>query len=379
MRLTETQQAIRDTVAAFSRDRIAPNAIQWEADGRYPVELFTELAQLGLMGMTAPEAFGGTEADYVSYALALMEIAAGDGGLSTVISVHNAPAIACLLQSGSQAQKERFLPDMCAGRSIGAFALTETDAGSDASAIRTRAERSGSGYVLNGTKQFITSGRIGGVAIVFAVTNVEAGKRGLSAFVVPTDTAGFEVDKVEHKLGQRASDTCALRFVDMAVGEDQLLGREGDGYKIALANLETGRIGIAAQSVGMARAALEKAVVYARERRSFGKAIIEHQAVGFRLADLAARLAAAEALVLAAAARKDAGERCLSEASMAKLFASETAEAVCSGALQTLGGYGYLEEFGIAIIYRDVRVCQIHEGTSDILRMVIARGLRADR
>ncbi|MGZ5925539.1 MAG: acyl-CoA dehydrogenase family protein [Rhizomicrobium sp.] len=375
----ETQRAIQDTVREFAQDRIRPKARVFEAAGGYPTSLFTELASLGLMGMTVPEEMGGTGADTVSYALALMELAAADGALSTIVSIQNSLVAAALVRHGNAAQQKRFLPALVSGHCIGAFALTEADAGSDAAAIRCRATKQASGYVLNGTKQFITSGRIAGLAIVFAVTDPGAAKRGISAFLVPTDRPGYHVDKVEHKLGQAASDTCALRFADLFLENELRLGEEGAGYAIALANLEAGRIGIAAQSVGMARAALELATGYARDRKSFGKPIIQHQAVGFRLADLAARLEAAHQLVLHAAALKDAGLPCLTEASMAKLVASEMAEAVCSGAIQTLGGYGYLEEFGLAKIYRDVRVCQIYEGTSDIQRLVIARALERDR
>ena len=282
-----------------------------------------------------------------------------------------------MLRFGSPAQQARFLPDLIAGKGTGAFALTEADAGSDASALRTRALKVDGGWRLNGGKQFISSGRIAKLAIVFAVTDSAAGKRGISGFIVPTETAGYVVDKVEHKLGQAASDTCAIRFDDVFVPEDLVLGAPGEGYRIALSNLEAGRIGIAAQCIGMADAALEIAVRYARERTSFGQPIIEHQAVGHRLAGLAARLEAARQLVLHAAAVKDTGASCLNEASMAKLVASEVAEEVASGAIQTLGGYGYLEEYGVAKIYRDVRVCQIYEGTSDIQRMVIARSLVA--
>ncbi len=375
MLLTETQTLIRDSVRDLAQNEIAPHAQTWEEAGAYPEAVFQQLAELGLLGMTAPETYGGAEADYVSYALALMELAAGDGGLSTVVSVHNAPVIAAILKDGNAAQKDRFLPELCAGNYIGAFALTEAGAGSDASALRTRAVRDGDHYVIDGSKQFITSARIAGLTLVFAVTDPSAGKKGLSAFIVPRGTPGFSIAKVEHKLGQKASDTCALNFDAMRVPAELRLGEEGMGYRIALANLETGRIGIAAQSVGMAQAALDIAIAYAKERASFGKPIIQHQAVGFRLADLAARLEAARQLVLHAASLKDAGLPCLTEASMAKLIASETAEAVCSGAIQTLGGYGYLEEYRVAKIYRDVRVCQIYEGTSDIQRMVIARSL----
>lgn len=373
--LTDTQIAVRDTVRDFAQAKIRPHSAAYETSGGYPSGLFVELASLGLLAMTAREEEGGAGADYVSYALSLMELAAADGALSTIVSIQNSLIVGGLLKDGSPEQKARFLPDLVAGRAIGAFALTEPDAGSDAAALRTRATRVPGGYRLNGAKQFITSGKIAKLAIVFAVTDPDAGKRGLSAFLVPTDRPGYVVDKVEHKLGQGASDTCALRFDDLFVEDDLRLGAEGAGYGIALSNLETGRIGIAAQSVGMAQAALDIAVGYARERKSFGVPIIEHQAVGFRLADLATRLEAARQLVLSAAAMKDAGEPALRQASMAKLFASETAEAVVSGAIQTLGGYGYLEEFGLAKIYRDVRVCQIYEGTSDIQRLVICRGL----
>ena len=375
MILSDTQLAVRGAVRAFAQARIRPNAAAYEAAGGYPPELFQEVASLGLMGMIAPEAEGGAGADYVSYALALIEIAAADGALSTILSIQNSLIVSGLIKDGSPEQRARFLPDLLSGRMIGAFALTEADAGSDASAIRARAQKVEGGYLLNGSKQFITSGKIAGLAIVFAVTDPGAAKKGISAFLVPTDRPGYAVDKVEHKLGQGASDTCAIRFENLFVEDELRLGPEGLGYRIALSNLEAGRIGIAAQAVGMAQAALEVAIAYAKDRRSMGKPIIEHQAVGFRLADLAARLEAARHLVLHAASLKDMGAPCLTEASMAKLVASEAAEAICSGAIQTLGGYGYLEEFGLAKIFRDVRVCQIYEGTSDIQRLVIARAL----
>jgi len=375
MLLTDTQQAIRDAVRSFAQERIGPCARSFEEASGYPPELFIELAELGMMGMTAPEEVGGAGADYVSYALALIELAAADGALSTIVSIQNSIMVSGILKDGSRAQQLRFLPALTSGHLIGAFALTEADAGSDAAAVRTRATRADDGWRLSGSKQFITSGKIAGLAMVIAVTDPAAGKKGISAFLVPTDRPGYVIDKVEHKLGQRASDTCGLRFENLLVEEDLMLGAPGQGYRIALSNLEAGRIGIAAQAVGMAQAALEIAVAYAKDRKSMGKSIIEHQAVGFRLADLGARLEAARQLVLHAADLKDHDLPCLKEASMAKLVASETAEAVCSGALQTLGGYGYLEEFGLAKIYRDVRVCQIYEGTSDIQRMVIARSL----
>ena len=375
MILSEAQSAIRDTVRAYAQEQVRPRSAAFEAACGYPPGLFVELASLGLMGMTAPEEEGGAGAVFCAYALALIEIAAADGALSTIVSIQNSILVSGILTNGTRAQKDRFLPELISGRMIGAFALTESDAGSDASAIRARATRVPGGWRLDGSKQFITSGKIAGVVMVIAVTDPQAGKRGISAFLVPTAYPGYFVDKVEIKLGQAASDTCAIRFDGLFLEEGLLFGPEGGGYRLALANLEAGRIGIAAQCVGMAQAALEIAIAYSKDRRSMGKTLMEHQAVGFRLADLAARLEASRQLLLHAAVLKDGGLPCLKEASMAKLVASETAEAVCSGALQTLGGYGYLEEYGVAKICRDVRVCQIYEGTSDIQRMVIARAL----
>jgi alkylation response protein AidB-like acyl-CoA dehydrogenase len=375
MQLSEEQRMVQDMARSFSEGQIKPNAAAWEKSGEIPADFLREMGALGLMGMTVPEEWDGAETDYVSYALALIEIAAGDGGLSTLMSVNNAPVCAAILQNGTDAQKERFLKPLAKGEMIGAFCLTEPQAGSDASMLATKAERTNGGWKLNGTKQFITSGKIGGVAIVFAVTDPSAGKQGISAFLVPTDTPGYNVASVEHKLGQKSSDTCQITFEDMEISTDLLLGEEGAGYKIALANLETGRIGIAAQSVGMAKAAYEYALEYAKERKTFGKEIINHQAVGFRLADMATKLHAAELMVLDAAAKKDAGQPCLMEACMAKAYASEEAERICSDAIQILGGYGYLSEYPVEKIYRDVRVCQIYEGTSDIQRIVIQREL----
>ncbi len=375
MILNEIQAAIRDMVRDFAQERIKPHSLEYEAAKAHPPELWEELAQLGLMGMTAPEAHGGAGTDTVSYALALIELAAADGALSTVVSIQNSLIVGGILRNGSEAQKARFLPDLIAGKAIGAFAITEPDAGSDASALRTRAEKVEGGWRINGAKQFISQGKIAKLAMVFAATDPAAGKKGISCFLVPTDRPGYVVDKVEHKMGQAAGDTCAIRFDNLFVEDELMMGAEGSGYAIALSNLEGGRIGIAAQAVGMAQAALEVAVAYAKERKSFGKPIIEHQAVGHRLAALATKLEAARQLVLHAAAMKDEGRPCLREASMAKLFSSEVAEEICSGAIQTLGGYGYLEEYGLSKIYRDVRLCQIYEGTSDIQRMVIARTL----
>jgi butyryl-CoA dehydrogenase len=373
MIITDEQTMIRDMARNFAATRLKPFAAAWDREARFPGDAITEMGRLGLMGMLVPETYGGAGTDHVAYALALEEIAAGDGATSTIMSVHNSVGCMPLLKFGTAEQKERFLRPMAMGAMLAAFCLTEPEAGSDAAAIKTRALRVGNRYVLSGTKQFITSGVNAKVAIVFAVTDPAAGKKGISAFIVPTDTAGWRVARLEHKLGQRASDTAQIVFEEMALTPDLLLGEEGQGYRIALANLEGGRIGIAAQSVGMARAALEAATTYAKERRSFGKPIAEHQAVAFRLADMATRIEAARQLVLHAASLRDAGQPCLKEAAMAKLFASEMAERVCSDAIQIHGGYGYLQDFPVERIYRDVRVCQIYEGTSDIQRIVISR------
>ncbi|KIY38326.1 acyl-CoA dehydrogenase [Pseudomonas sp. 10-1B] len=375
MLVTDEQQQIADAVRAFAQERLKPFAEQWDKAHRFPKEAIEEMAELGLFGMLVPEQWGGSDTGYVAYAMALEEIAAGDGACSTIMSVHNSVGCVPILRFGSEQQKAQFLTPLASGAMLGAFALTEPQAGSDASSLKARARLDGDHYVLNGSKQFITSGQNAGVVIVFAVTDPAAGKRGISAFIVPTDSPGYQVARVEDKLGQHASDTCQIVFDNVRVPVANRLGAEGEGYKIALANLEGGRIGIASQAVGMARAAFEVARDYANERQSFGKALIEHQAVAFRLADMATKIAVARQMVLHAAALRDAGQPALVEASMAKLFASEMAEKVCSDALQTLGGYGYLSDFPLERIYRDVRVCQIYEGTSDIQRMVIARNL----
>ena len=371
----EQQTMIRDMARTFARERLAPNAEAWDREHRFPREALAEMGELGFLGMLVPEEFDGAGVDHVSYALAIEEIAAGDGATSTIMSVHNSVGCMPILKFGTGAQKDRFLKPMARGRMLGAFCLTEPQAGSDASALRTRARREGDRWVLNGTKQFITSGKNGDVAIVFAVTDPAAGKRGISAFIVPTSTPGYQVARIEEKLGQHASDTAQILFEEMALDDGLMLGREGEGYKIALSNLEGGRIGIAAQSVGMARAAFEAAQRYAGERETFGVKIQNHQAVAFRLADMATKIEAARLMYLQAAVLRDAGLPCLKEAAMAKLFASEMAEAVCSAAIQIHGGYGYLKDFPVERIYRDVRVCQIYEGTSDIQRLVIARQL----
>ena len=375
MILSEEQQQIRDVARDFARERLAPGAAARDAEHAFPRQELKEMGELGFLGMLVPDTYGGSDTGVVAYAAALEEIAAGDGPCSTIMSVHSSVGCVPILKFGTEAQKERFLPKLASGEWIGGFALTEPQAGSDASNLRTRARRDGDHYVLNGSKQFITSGKNGQVIIVFAVTDPDAGKKGITAFIVPTDTPGYEVIRVEDKLGLHSSDTCQLAFNDMRIPADLRLGEDGEGYKIALANLEGGRIGIAAQSVGMARAAFEAARDYARERIAFGKPIIEHQAIAFRLADMATKIEAARHLVLHAAQLKEAGEPCLTEASMAKLFASEMAESVCSDAIQIHGGYGYLADFPVERIYRDVRICQIYEGTSDVQRIVIARGL----
>ncbi len=373
MILTEEQALVRDTARAFAREKLWPNAAEWDREARFPKEAVAEMGRLGLMGMLVPPEWGGAGADHVAYALALEEVAAGDGSCSTIMGVHNSVGCMPILKFGSTEQKQRFLKPMATGEKLAAFCLTEPQAGSDAGAIRTRARKRGNAYVLDGTKQFITSGSKADLAIVFAVTDPDKGKKGISAFIVPTGTPGYRVARTEHKLGQRASDTCQIVFEDMELTPDLLLGAEGEGYRIALSNLEGGRIGIAAQAVGMARSAYEAALAYAREREAFGRRIAEHQAVAFRLADMATRIEAARGLVLQAAALRDRGEPCLKEAAMAKLFASEMAERVCSDAIQIHGGYGYLNDFPVERIYRDVRVCQIYEGTSDIQRLVISR------
>ena len=375
MILTEQQVQIRDMARDFARERLMPGAAERDVSHSFPKDELKEMGELGFLGMLVPEAYGGSETGTVAYAVAIEEIAAGDGPCSTIMSVHSSVGCVPILKFGTEEQKQRFLPKLACGEWIGGFALTEPQAGSDASNLRTRARRDGDHYVLDGAKQFITSGKNGQVIIVFAVTDAAAGKKGITAFIVPTDTPGYEVVRVEHKLGLHSSDTCQIAFTDMRIPADLRLGQEGDGYRIALANLEGGRIGIASQSVGMARAAFEAARDYARERIAFGKPIIEHQAVAFRLADMATRIEVARQMVLHAAQLKESGEPCLTEASMAKLFASEMAEKVCSDAIQIHGGYGYMSDYPVQRIYRDVRICQIYEGTSDVQRIVIARTL----
>lgn len=375
MILTQEQEMIRDTLRQFAQERLAPNAADWERNHTFPREALAELGELGAMGITVPEQWGGAGMDYVSLALAIEEIAAGHGALSTIVSVQNSLACGITLKYGSEDQKARYLPKLASGEWLGCFCLTEPHTGSDASTIRTAARREGEEWVINGVKQFITTGKEGQLALVFAVTDKSAGKKGISCFLVPTDAPGYIVAGLEEKMGQHASDTAQILFENCRIPAENLVGREGEGYKIALSNLEAGRIGIAAQAVGMARAALEAAVGYAKEREAFGAPIVQHQAVLFRLADMATQIEAARQLVWHAASLRDAGQPCLKEASMAKLFASEIAERVCSDAIQIHGGYGYCADFPVERIYRDVRVTQIYEGASDIQRLVIGRAV----
>jgi alkylation response protein AidB-like acyl-CoA dehydrogenase len=375
MLLSPDQEMIRDAVRAFAQEQLWPQAARWDKEHTFPREALQGLAALGAYGVCVPEELGGAGLDYTALALVLEEVAAGDGGTSTILSVTNCPVNAILLRYGSADQKRQWLEPLAQGRMLGAFCLTEPHVGSDASGLRTTATREGDSYVLQGVKQFITSGKNGDVAIVVAVTDKAAGKRGISAFLVPTNTPGYQVARLEDKLGQHSSDTAQINFDNCRIPVENRIGKEGEGYPIALGGLEGGRIGIAAQSVGMARSAFEVALAYAKDRHSFGQPIFHHQAVGFRLADCATQIEAARQLIFHAAALRDAGRPCLKEAAMAKLFASEMAERVCSAALQTLGGYGYVGDFPVERIYRDVRVCQIYEGTSDVQKIIIQRAL----
>jgi butyryl-CoA dehydrogenase len=375
MLLTEEQAQVRDAARDFAQSALAPHSAAWEAKAEFPRAALRELGKRGFMGMTVPPEWDGAGTDYVAYAAALEEIAAGDGAVSTIVSGHNSVGCMPLVEYGTPAQKEKYLRPMARGEMLSAFCLTEPQSGSDAGSIRTRAERRNGGYILNGVKQFVTSGKNADVALVFAATDLAQGAKGISCFLVDTRQDGYRVGRIENKMGQLASDTCEILFEDLHVGEERRLGAEGQGYRIALANLEGGRIGVAAQAVGMARAAHEIALAYAQERRSFGKTIIEHQAVAFRLADMATQLEAARQLVLHAAALRSQGMPCLKQASMAKLFATEAAERICSDAIQTLGGAGYMTDYGVERIFRAVRASKIYEGTNDIQRLVISRAL----
>ena len=378
MILTQEQEMIRDSMRAFAQERLAPFAAEWDRDHTFPAQALKELGELGALGMCVPEEWGGAGMDYMSLVLTLEEIAAGDGATSTIVSVQNSLPCGIINKYGTDAQKEEWLKPLARGEKLGCFCLTEPHTGSDASAITTRADRDGADFILNGVKHYITTGKHAQMAIVFAVTDKAAGKKGISCFLVPTATPGYSVARVERKMGQHASDTCQIVFDNCRVPASALLGKEGEGYKIALSNLEAGRIGIASQAVGMARSAYEAAVRYAKDRQTFGVPIIEHQAVNFRLADMATQLDAARLMVWRAAQLKDAGKPCLKEASMAKMFASEVAEKVCSDAIQIHGGCGYTDESPVERIARDVRVCQIYEGANDIQRLVIGRAIAAE-
>ena len=377
MRLTDDQRAVQEAVRAYVQAEISPRAAEWDRTHHFPKEQLRGLADLGCYGIAVPPEWDGAGLDYLTLSVVLEEIAAGDGATSTVVSVNNCPVCSILMAFANAEQKERFLKPLARGDMLGAFCLTEPHVGSEAGGLRTTARRDGDHYVLNGVKQFVTSGKSADVAIVMAVTDPDAGKKGISAFVVPTATPGYTVARIEEKLGQHASDTAQILFEDCRVPVANRLGEEGMGLRIALSGLEGGRIGIASQSIGMARAAFTAALAYAKERVAFGKPIFEHQAVQFRLAEMATKIEAARQLVRHAAALKDAGEPCLKEAAMAKLFASEMAERVCSDAIQIHGGYGYTADFPVERIYRDVRVCQIYEGTSEVQRLVISRALAA--
>jgi butyryl-CoA dehydrogenase len=366
---------VRDAVRAYVQDRIAPHAARWDKEHHFPAAELKGLAELGCMGVVVPTERGGAGLDYLALALVMEEVAAGDGGTSTIVSVNNCPVASILMTWGNEAQQRRFLEPLAKGSMLGAFCLTEPHVGSEASGLRTTARREGDHYVLDGTKQFITSGKHGDIAVVMAVTDKAAGKKGISAFLVPTSTPGYKVARLEDKLGQHSSDTAQIVFEGCRIPASLLLADEGMGLKIALSGLEGGRICIAAQAVGMARAAFEAALAYSKDRVAFGQPIFQHQAVQFRLSDMAAQIEAARQLTHHAAALKDAGLPCLKEAAMAKLVASEMAERVCSAAIQTFGGYGYVSDFPVERIYRDVRVCQIYEGTSDVQKMLIARAL----
>ena len=375
MILSEQHQMIRDALRDFSQQQLTPNAARWDREREFPHDVLKQLAALGAFGVAVPQEQGGAGLDYLSLALVIEEIAAGDGGVSTIISVNNCPVCSIGMSYANESQQRDWLLPLAKGDMLGAFCLTEPHAGSDASALRTTARRDGDSYVLNGVKQFITSGKNADVAIVMAVTDKAAGKRGISAFWVPTNTPGYIVARIEEKLGQHSSDTAQILFEDCRIPAANLIADEGMGYKIALSGLEGGRIGIAAQSVGMAQAAFDAALLYSKDRQSFDKPLFEHQAVQFRLADMATQIEAARQLVWHAATMKDAGVPCLKEAAMAKLFTSEMAEKVCTEAIQIHGGYGYLADFPVERIYRDVRVCQIYEGTSDIQKILIGRAL----
>lgn len=377
MILTEEQRLIRDMARQFAESELRPHVAEWDRQAHTPREVLARMGSLGLMGVCVPQEWGGAGADFIAYATAMEEMAAVDGGIANLMAAHNSPVCAVIMQHGSDAQKQRFLRPLALGQRIGAFLLTEPQAGSDAANLLTRAERRGDQYVLNGSKQFITGGRTADIALIVAVTDPDAGKRGITCFITATDVPGYEVARVEHKLGHRTNDTCAIALRELEIPVENVLGPLGRGYGIALANLSNGRIGVAAQAVGNARAAYEATLAYAQEREAFGKPIIEHQAVGFMLADMAMEIEAGRQIYLHAAAVLESGAESLKEASMAKLYASEMAERVASAAIQIHGGYGFLNDFPVEKIYRDQRVLQLYEGTSEIQKLVIARAIAA--
>jgi len=378
MILNDEQLMIQEAAKQFAASEIKPHAQKWDETSEFPEHAMKGLAELGFFGMLVPESYGGSDIGHIAAATVLEEISAADAACGTILSVTNSVACMPILKYGSEEQKQQFLKPLASGQALGLFCLTEPHAGSDASDLRTKAVLEGDHYILNGVKQFITSGKNGDIAIVFAVTDATLGKKGISAFIVPTNTPGFEVTAIENKLGQHASDTCQITFENCSIPKQNILGKEGEGYKIALSNLEGGRIGIGAQSVGIARAAMEAAISYANERTSFGKNISSHQAIAFKIADMATKIDAARLLYLRAAELRDKGLPCLKEASMAKLFSSEMVEQVCSDAIQIHGGYGYIKDFPVEKYYRDARICQIYEGTSEIQRLVISRSVLKD-
>ena len=375
MILTDDQRAVRDMAREFAQNELAPHAAEWDRNSALPDEVVAQMGELGLLGMVVPEEWGGTYTDYVAYALAVEEIAAGCASCSTLMSVHSSVGCSPILRYGNDEQKQTWMRDLAAGKKIGAFCLTEPQAGSEANNLKTRAVLENGKWILNGNKQFVTNGKRAAMAIVFAVTDPDLGKKGISAFIVPTNTPGCIVNKPEHKMGIRASDTCAITFDNCAIPEANMLGQRGEGLRIALSNLEGGRIGIAAQAIGIGRAAFDAAAAYSKERKQFDKPIAQHQSIANMLADMHTRLNAARLLTLHAAALRTQGVACLSEASQAKLYASETAEFVCSKAIQIYGGYGFLEDYPVERHYRDARITQIYEGTSEVQRMLIARSL----
>lgn len=373
--LSEEQRMIRDMARDFAKAELAPHAEAWEKAGWLDDAMLKNMGELGFLGMVVPEEWGGSYIDYTSYALAVEEVSAGCASTGAVMSIHNSVGCAPIMNWGTQEQKQQWLPDLAAGKVLACFCLTEPQAGSEANNLRTKALEDGDHWVLNGSKQFISNAKRAGLAIVFAVTDPELGKKGLSAFLVPTDTPGFEVERMEQKMGLRASDTCAVSLINCRIPKENMLGPRGKGLALALSGLEGGRLGIAAQAIGIARAAFEAALIYSRERVQFGKAIAEHQSIANMLADMHMQINAARHMMLYAARLRTAGQPCLSEASQAKLFASEMAEKVCSMAIQVHGGYGYLEDYAVERHYRDARITQIYEGTSEVQRMLIARQL----